>query len=102
MIALVLRRAAQMIPVLLGVTLVAFLLTYRLPGDPARADDGAGSNGHGAKSGNGFSNGNGLAKFAATPHRNGNGNGNGANHGHGRVSSASHGASRTQIGRAHV
>lgn len=37
MIALVLRRAAQTIPVLIGVTVVAFLLTYRLPGDPARA-----------------------------------------------------------------
>lgn len=37
MIALLLRRAAQAVPVLLGVTLVAFLLTYKLPGDPARA-----------------------------------------------------------------
>lgn len=37
MIALVLRRAAQTLPVLLGVTLVAFLLTYWLPGDPARS-----------------------------------------------------------------
>ncbi len=37
MIALLLRRAAQAVPVLLGVTFVAFLLTYKLPGDPARA-----------------------------------------------------------------
>src|SRR5262245_10837870 len=36
-IAFVARRALQAIPVLLGVTFVAFLLTYRLPGDPARA-----------------------------------------------------------------
>jgi ABC-type dipeptide/oligopeptide/nickel transport system permease component len=36
-IALVLRRVAQTVPVLLGVTLVVFLLTYRLPGDPVRA-----------------------------------------------------------------
>jgi ABC-type dipeptide/oligopeptide/nickel transport system permease component len=35
--AFLLRRAAQAIPVLLGVTFVAFLLTYLLPGDPARA-----------------------------------------------------------------
>lgn len=37
MIAFILRRAAQAVPVLLGVTLVVFLLTYKLPGDPARA-----------------------------------------------------------------
>ena len=37
MIAFVLRRALQALPVLLGVTLVSFLLSYRLPGDPARA-----------------------------------------------------------------
>jgi len=35
--AFVLRRVAQALPVLIGVTLVAFFLTYRLPGDPARA-----------------------------------------------------------------
>lgn len=37
MIAFILRRVAQALPVLLGVTLVAFFLTYQLPGDPARA-----------------------------------------------------------------
>ena len=37
MIPYILRRVAQALPVLLGVTLVAFVLTYRLPGDPARA-----------------------------------------------------------------
>lgn len=37
MIAFVLRRALQALPVLLGVTLVSFLLSYLLPGDPARA-----------------------------------------------------------------
>jgi ABC-type dipeptide/oligopeptide/nickel transport system permease component len=36
-IAFVLRRVASLLPVLLGVSLVAFVLTYWLPGDPARA-----------------------------------------------------------------
>jgi ABC-type dipeptide/oligopeptide/nickel transport system permease component len=36
-IAFILRRLAQAVPVLLGVTFVAFYLTYQLPGDPARA-----------------------------------------------------------------
>ena len=31
------RRLLATIPVLLGVTLVSFVLTYLLPGDPARA-----------------------------------------------------------------
>lgn len=37
MIGFVLRRGAATIPVLFGVTLIAFVLTYLLPGDPARA-----------------------------------------------------------------
>ncbi len=37
MTAWALRRLAATIPVLLGVTLVTFVLTYLLPGDPARA-----------------------------------------------------------------
>ncbi len=37
MISFVLRRGAATIPVLFGVTLIAFVLTYLLPGDPARA-----------------------------------------------------------------
>lgn len=37
MIAFVLRRLGQAVPVLVGVTFVAFYLTYLLPGDPARA-----------------------------------------------------------------
>jgi ABC-type dipeptide/oligopeptide/nickel transport system permease component len=36
-IGFVLRRGAATIPVLFGVTLIAFVLTYLLPGDPARA-----------------------------------------------------------------
>ena len=37
MTSYILRRLAATIPVLLGVTAVAFTLTYLLPGDPARA-----------------------------------------------------------------
>lgn len=37
MIGFVARRSLSMIPVLLGVTVIAFVLTYLLPGDPARA-----------------------------------------------------------------
>ncbi len=37
MIPFVLRRLVGTIPVLFGVTLIAFTLTYLLPGDPARA-----------------------------------------------------------------
>lgn len=37
MIPFVVRRTASMVPVLFGVTLIAFVLTYLLPGDPARA-----------------------------------------------------------------
>lgn len=37
MISYVVRRLLATLPVLLGVTLVAFTLTYLLPGDPARA-----------------------------------------------------------------
>ncbi|MBZ0270089.1 ABC transporter permease, partial [bacterium] len=37
MIPFVVRRMASMVPVLFGVTLIAFVLTYLLPGDPARA-----------------------------------------------------------------
>ena len=37
MIPFALRRAATLVPVLLGVSLVAFVLSYLLPGDPARA-----------------------------------------------------------------
>jgi len=36
-IAWLARRSASMVPVLFGVTLIAFVLTYLLPGDPARA-----------------------------------------------------------------
>jgi len=36
-IAYVLRRLGSTLPVLLGVTVIAFTLTYLLPGDPARA-----------------------------------------------------------------
>jgi peptide/nickel transport system permease protein len=39
-IPFVVRRAASMVPVLFGVTLIAFVLTYLLPGDPARALSG--------------------------------------------------------------
>jgi peptide/nickel transport system permease protein/oligopeptide transport system permease protein len=37
LIAYILRRLAETVPVVLGVTVVAFTLTYLLPGDPARA-----------------------------------------------------------------
>lgn len=37
MTAYILRRFAMMIPVLLGVTLIMFTLTFLLPGDPARS-----------------------------------------------------------------
>lgn len=37
MISYVLRRLGSTLPVLLGVTVIAFTLTYLLPGDPARA-----------------------------------------------------------------
>ena len=36
-LAYVLRRLAQVVPVVLGVTMVTFLLVHLLPGDPAGA-----------------------------------------------------------------
>jgi ABC-type dipeptide/oligopeptide/nickel transport system permease component len=36
-ISYVVRRLATLVPVLLGVTIITFVLTYLLPGDPARA-----------------------------------------------------------------
>ena len=36
-LAYVLRRLAQLVPVVLGVTFVTFLLVHLLPGDPANA-----------------------------------------------------------------